>query len=40
VLFIIEDLDNCFGGHWQVPKAPFVRVQEQLGASADVLSAT
>ena len=33
VLFIIEDLDNCFGGSWQVSRAPFARVRAQIAAS-------
>lgn len=33
VLFIIEDLDNCFGGSWQVSRAAFVRVRAQIGAA-------
>jgi hypothetical protein len=27
VLFLIRDLDDCFSGDWQVPRAAFVRVQ-------------
>jgi hypothetical protein len=35
VIFIIEDLDNCFSGHWQVPKAPFLRVRAQIVKPAE-----
>ena len=30
VLFVIEDLDSCFHGHWQVPREAFERVQGQI----------
>lgn len=30
VLFVVEDLDNCFKGHWRVPRTPFERVQLQI----------
>jgi hypothetical protein len=30
ILYIIEDLDNCFAGQWQVPRAPFLRAKELL----------
>jgi hypothetical protein len=30
VLFVIEDLDSCFQGHWQVPRDAFARVQAQI----------
>ena len=32
VVFIIEDLDSCFAGHWQVSRAPFERVLQQISA--------
>jgi hypothetical protein len=35
ILFIVEDLDNCFHGHWQVPKTPFERVREQVSEEAE-----
>ena len=28
VLYVIEDLDDCFAGDWQVPRAAFLRVRE------------
>jgi hypothetical protein len=28
VLYVIEDLDDCFSGDWQVPKVAFVRARE------------
>ena len=34
VLFIVEDLDSCFDGHWQVSRAPFERVRQQTAACA------
>ena len=36
VLYVIEDLDHCFDGHWQVPRAPFERVSRQMAAVAPV----
>ena len=36
VLYVIEDLDNCFDGHWQVPRTPFERVRRQMAAAAPV----
>ena len=36
VLYVIEDLDNCFDGHWQVPRTPFERVSRQMAAAAPV----
>jgi Protein of unknown function (DUF4239) len=30
VLYIVSDLDDCFDGAWQVPRAPFERVQSYL----------
>jgi len=32
VLFVIEDLDHCFHGHWQVSRAPFERALAQFEA--------
>jgi hypothetical protein len=29
VLYVIEDLDDCFSGEWQVPRAPLLRLREQ-----------
>jgi hypothetical protein len=34
VLYVIEDLDTCFHGHWQVPRTSFERVQRQMNGSA------
>lgn len=31
VLYVIEDLDDCFNGHWQVSPQPFVRVLVYMG---------
>ena len=36
VLYVIEDLDGCFDGHWQVPRTPFERVSRQMAAAAPV----
>ena len=36
VLYVIEDLDSCFDGHWQVPRTPFERVSRQMAAAAPV----
>lgn len=33
VLYVIEDLDNCFDGHWQVPRTPFERVSRQMASA-------
>ena len=33
VIYVIEDLDSCFGGHWQVSQAPFERVLTQMTAA-------
>jgi hypothetical protein len=30
VLYVISDLDDCFNGNWQVPRAQFERVATQL----------
>jgi hypothetical protein len=30
VLYLIHDLDDCFGGDWQVPRAAFARVQRYI----------
>ncbi len=30
VIFVIEDLDDCFAGDWRVPRAPFRRVEHYL----------
>jgi hypothetical protein len=30
VLYVIRDLDDCFDGDWQVPRAPFERVRRYL----------
>jgi hypothetical protein len=44
VLYIIWDLDGCFDGVWQVPRAPFERVQRYLcqvhpqGAPAGIMT--
>jgi len=36
VMFVVEDLDSCFHGHWQVSREPFERVQRQIdGTAAD-----
>jgi len=40
VLYVIWDLDGCFTGHWQVPRTPFERVRDQLGAEAAAESFT
>jgi hypothetical protein len=34
VVYVIEDLDNCFDGGWQVPRTPFERVAEQMRVAA------
>jgi hypothetical protein len=34
VLYVIEDLDRCFQGHWQVSRLPFQRVLDQMNAAA------
>lgn len=36
VLYVIEDLDSCFDGHWQVPRTPFERVSRQMAAAVPV----
>jgi len=36
VLYVIEDLDSCFDGHWQVPRTPFERVSRQMAAGVPV----
>ena len=36
VLYVIEDLDSCFDGHWQVPRTPFERVSRQMAAAMSV----
>src|SRR5262245_14590187 len=33
VLYVVEDLDDCFEGHWQVPRTPFERVSRQMAAA-------
>jgi hypothetical protein len=33
VLFVIHDLDDCFSGDWQVPRAAFLRVQKYMRAN-------
>jgi hypothetical protein len=30
ILYVIEDLDDCFGGNWQVPRQSFERVRAQI----------
>jgi hypothetical protein len=35
VIYVIEDLDSCFQGHWQVSQAPFERVLAQMTAAND-----
>jgi len=35
VIYVIEDLDSCFRGHWQVSQAPFERVLTQMTAAND-----
>jgi hypothetical protein len=40
VLFVIEDLDSCFQGHWQVPREAFARVQAQIDAGDAAGAAT
>jgi hypothetical protein len=40
VLYVIEDLDSCFEGHWQVPRTPFERVSRQMTAAAAVQAAS
>jgi len=30
ILYVVEDLDNCFGGNWQVPRESFERVRVQM----------
>jgi hypothetical protein len=30
VIYVIEDLDDSFGGDWQVPREPFERVRAQM----------
>ena len=39
VLFVIEDLDSCFHGHWQVPRDAFLRVQAQIAGDGAPSSA-
>jgi hypothetical protein len=33
VLYVIHDLDDCFRGQWQVPRAPFQRVEAYLASA-------
>jgi hypothetical protein len=33
LLYVIRDLDNCFAGDWQVPRAAFDRLKAQLAAT-------
>lgn len=35
VLYLIHDLDDCFSGDWQVPRAAFLRVQTYMSGSLD-----
>ena len=35
VLHVIEDLDDCFEGHWQVPRTSFERVSRQMAAASN-----
>jgi hypothetical protein len=35
VIYVIEDLDSCFHGRWQVSQAPFERVLAQMTAADD-----
>lgn len=39
VLYVIEDLDNCFAGDWQVPREPFERVRRYLLEHCEVAPA-
>jgi len=39
VVYVVEDLDNCFDGGWQVPRAPFERVAEQMRAAEAAMHA-
>lgn len=39
VIYVIEDLDNCFDGHWQVPRTAFERVSRQMAGAAPVAKA-
>jgi hypothetical protein len=32
ILYVVSDLDNCFAGDWQAPRAPFERVQRWLAS--------
>jgi hypothetical protein len=36
ILYLVSDLDNCFAGDWQVPRAPFERVRSWLAQPAGV----
>jgi hypothetical protein len=38
VLYLISDLDDCFHGVWQVPRAPFERAREYVTAALAVTS--
>ena len=38
-VYVVEDLDNCFDGGWQVPRAPFERVAEQMRAAEAAMHA-
>lgn len=38
VLYVIEDLDNCFDGNWQVSRGSFLRVLQQMEASSAAAS--
>jgi hypothetical protein len=35
VLYVIEDLDDCFSGNWQVSKDPFERAQRFMQSCID-----